>query len=41
LSDFERALESVIELFSSDAAVVDAAESIPESHVDALASLGL
>ena len=41
MSDFETKLESVVELFSGDAASVDAAESIPESHVDALASLGL
>jgi len=41
VSDFETRLDTVITLFSDDAAEVDGAESIPASHFDALAELGL
>jgi len=41
LSDLKSKLHNVIELFSDDADAVDKAESIPASHFDALAELGL
>ena len=41
VSEFEAKLADVVETFANDAADVDRASSIPQSHFDQLASLGL